>query len=440
VTGGPDLSELAARGVAAAIDAGADDAEIYLRAGEVTRMTLQNGDLGANTGWTCEAACRVWVAERLSILTTGDCDPTTFLALASRAVTEARRRGVPSVAQLATTSPRSSEIPPTAPPSPGSARRCLTELASAVSGHYPAGSLSAAYFAADQHRMLVNSRGLRAVDRQTQHRIWCWLEGPAGHTTLAAASRSGTWLDPAALAAELTAQAGWLDSPGGSVPDDHCAVLLPPRAAADLARVIAQMLTAERLGSDLKPLLDRVGGRIATAAVTLVDDTTLPGRLRTRPFDDEGTPAARTVLIDGGRLAGFLHTRATAENLGAEPNGKAARPEVWHHPKAAPTNVYLAPGAAGPAELASQLGRGLIVTGLSRPGQLHAATGRFTTLVHGWWVERDRPRRPVSGVPLSAGVFELLRNIRACGDDLAFSPLADGAGAPTVLVSKMRVG
>ena len=90
MTGGPDLSELAARGVAAAIDAGADDAEIYLRAGEMTRMTLQNGDLGANTGWTCEAACRVWVAERLSILTTGDCDPTTFLALASRAVTEAR--------------------------------------------------------------------------------------------------------------------------------------------------------------------------------------------------------------------------------------------------------------------------------------------------------------------------------------------------------------
>jgi PmbA protein len=187
-------------------------------------------------------------------------------------------------------------------------------------------------------------------------------------------------------------------------------------------------------------LLTRLDRPIAAPAVTLVDDGALASGLKSRPFDDEGTPTGATTLIERGTLRALLHTLDTAGRLGMAPNGKAVRPNLWQQPRSAPSNVSLQPGDADPGLLRQELRRGLAVVNALRPGRLHSATGKLTAIVQGWWVEEGVPVRPVSGVPLSANIFELLRDVRRCGRDLQHSPLADGAGAPSLLVERMQVG
>lgn len=245
---------------------------------------------------------------------------------------------------------------------------------------------------------------------------------------------------PAEVADDLLRRAGDLRQATGSVAAGRHPVLLSPVAAADLARGLGVLFSGDLVLGDLRPLADRLGRRIASPAVTLVDDGALAGGRRSRPFDDEGTPTRRTVLLEKGRLREFLHTLETAARLECEPNGKAHRITVTHSPRPGPSNIYLAAGEATAAELRDEVSRGLLVTGFTRPGRVVSSTGRFTAMAYGQWREPGAPPRAVSRVPLSAGVFPLLRHIRGCGDDLRFSPLSGGAGAPTVLIAEMVVG
>jgi TldD protein len=183
-----------------------------------------------------------------------------------------------------------------------------------------------------------------------------------------------------------------------------------------------------------------LGTQVAAPEVTLIDDPSSPGHAPFYQFDDEGQPAEATVLIERGELRALLHTLATAQQLGVVPNGKAVRPALWEQPHAAASNIYLRAGDAHPAELRRAIRRGLIVEGVMRPGRIQSSNGTFTLVVHGQWVEAGVPVRRVSGVPLSANIFKLLRGVRQSGADLHFSLLADGAGAPSVLVEHMQVG
>ncbi len=149
---------------------------------------------------------------------------------------------------------------------------------------------------------------------------------------------------------------------------------------------------------------------------------------------------ATTTLIEQGRLRAFLQTLRSAEELGVEPNGKATRATLWNHPRATPTNIYIPAGEHAPESLRQTMRRGLAVVGVLRPGRVQSATGNFTAVVQGWWVENGVPVQLVSGVPLAANIFHMVRALRARGNDLQFSPLADGAGAPSLLIDQMHAG
>jgi PmbA protein len=216
--------------------------------------------------------------------------------------------------------------------------------------------------------------------------------------------------------------------------------VLSPAAAADVVRSAGSLLRADNVLGDLRPLQARLGRHIAAPAVTLVDDGRLPGGSRSRPFDDEGTPTGRSVLIQDGVLTGFLHTLETAHRLGATANGKATRPSLAKLPRPAPSNLFCAAGTQTEAQLRSRVATGLWISGFARPGRLMSITGRFTALADGHWVSPHAPPRQVRHVPVSANIFQLLRNVVACGDHVVFSPLADGTGAPAMLVDELVVG
>jgi predicted Zn-dependent protease len=430
--------EQALQVASAALAAGADDAEVYLESGAIRRVIIHSGQLSDSAGRRNELALRVWCAGRQAVVTSEAGQPR---ALAESAVAQARAHGAPGRAVL-----RAGDGSGDAP-RPGDAADAdpvalVQTLVAALAKHrLPEPHLiSAGYTGRTGYRVLVNSRGLVVRSPVTAHQLWCWWEGAGGHVRLAASGSRAAELSPEQLAEDVAEQAGCLSATGWTEPPGDRAVLLAPAAAADVARVFGRVLCAQHILGHLATLRDRVGRRIAAPALTLVDDGTLPGGVHTRPFDDEGTPTEATTLIEDGRLCGFLHTLETAERLGVRPNGKAHRSALWHPPGPAPSNTYIATGLSDPDTLRRELGYGLAISGLLRSGRVQSGTGRFTAVGYGWWLRDGEPTRRVSGVPLSVGVFELMRHITGCGDDLRFAPLADGAGSPSLLISKLRVG
>jgi PmbA protein len=422
--------------------AGADDAEVYLRSGPITRISHLNNSTMEAQGWHHSLALRVWVDGRVSLLTTSDFTLNHLSQLARLAVAEARQRGVSNYPWLRSEQRSQSFAVDVARPVGIEEKHALLSQLIAygrASRSFDQKILTACYTDSVLWTVLVNSRGLSTLYQATNHRIWLWIEGASGHLSLASAGRHFDDLALTSIGRQLDACSVLLDSQIGQAPEGPCAVILPPLVAADLARSVSSMLTGENVLGSLRPLLKWMERPIAASSITLVDDGTLPMGLKSRPVDDEGTPTSRTVLVEKGRLRNFLQTLETAAELNMKPNGKATRSALWQQPRALPSNAFFEAGDVEPDELLRQLKRGILVTSTLRPGRLQSATGKFTLIAQGAWVEHGTVMHPLNGVQLSANVFELLRSVQCCGRDLQFSTLADGVGAPSMLVERMQV-
>ena len=441
-----DLTALAQALVESALDAGADAADAFLRDGPVHRRTQHQGQIAESAGWHTEVALRAWCGDDCSLTTANDLNPSGFGLLARRSVESARQWGFQRPALLQSDmSPHEWDCWDRDDLGFGQGQAVLHHALAAVRSEPTLANalVSGSYSTAALTTALATSRGFATGYCYQEHRVWLWIEGSDGHLVSAEAARRASGLNPSALGAHLAQRAGAVDpaaTASNGLAAGRCAVLLPPLVAADLARSLGFLLSGDNVVEHLRPLLGRIGKPIAAPSVTLIDDGAAPEGIKGRPFDDEGTPTARAALIEQGRLSELLHTRASAARLGVAPNGKATRARPWRHPQPAPTTIYLAPGDSTPLDLQRLMRSGLVVTSALRPGRIHAATGRFTVLVRGLWIENGDAVRAVSGIPLSANIFELLRAVSATASDLQFSPLADGAGAPSVLVDAMTVG
>lgn len=435
------LLQLAADVCERAVRAGAGDAEAYLRHGPVVRVTLQRGVTSQSAGWITNLALRAWRDDRLALATTNDLSP--------RGVSEAVRKATRADAGVRSEALLPGPAPTAAPSPPGDGDgdaddlgriehvEALEQLLRRIPDRldHDATILSASYTGQRPSTVIVNTRGFRGEYRSERHALWLWMEQGAEHTILGAVGRRFADLDADRLDTTFAERAS--PSSSAAVPATSCAVLLPPAAAGDLARALGGLLTGDQVVAS-EALRRRIDKRIASTELTLIDDATMHGGLLSRPFDDEGTQASHTTLIERGVFRSALHTRESAARMDIAPNGKAVRAELWNVPRSAHSNLYFAPGAHAPHELESELDGGLAVSGLLRAGRVQG--GAFAIVAEGWWVQGGERVRQVSGVRLSANVFELLRRVVARGEDLRFSPLGHGAGGPSLLVERMDVG
>jgi TldD protein len=199
--------------------------------------------------------------------------------------------------------------------------------------------------------------------------------------------------------------------PSGSMP-----VVLDPSAAGVFAHesfghgTEADQFLRDR--SYLKPLL---GQELAPDYLTLIDDSSLPGAWGSYFFDDEGTPAHRTPLVDHGRFVGALHDRATAAALGALPTGNARRSDFLSREYVRMSNTFVGPGDWSFEELVKEARNGLFLeratSGLEDPlgGQMQIKVRHGRRIVNG-------ELGPLVGsTALSGKVLEFLRSIRGIG-------------------------
>lgn len=211
-------------------------------------------------------------------------------------------------------------------------------------------------------------------------------------------------------------------------------VVFHPDAGRAFLSLLFSCLAGSAIYRRASYLVEQEGELIASPLVTIVDDPLIPRAPGSRPFDGEGLPSRRNVVVEAGRLRTYLLDTYSARKLGKASTGSAAR-GVGAAPSVSPTNFHLLPGPHKAEAIIGEVGRGLYVTSMMGFG-FNPVTGDFSRGAEGFLIEGGRLTRPVSEVTISLGFKELWRSIDAIADDL--DPKSSYA-APTFRVAKMTV-
>jgi PmbA protein len=220
---------------------------------------------------------------------------------------------------------------------------------------------------------------------------------------------------------------------------ERLAVVLDPWAAASFLGVLASGLSAEEVQKGRSLLAGLVGERVASEAVTLLDDGRLPEGPASAPFDDEGVPTSRTPLIDRGVLRGFLHNTVTArrDGAGTSSTGNASRPSYRGIPGVSTTNLLVEPGPEPPEALLVSAGRAVYVQEVKGVHSgANPVSGEFSVGAAGLRVEGGALAEPLREMTIASTLPEVLRSVLAVGSDVRF---LFGVATPTILVGEMTV-
>lgn len=194
-----------------------------------------------------------------------------------------------------------------------------------------------------------------------------------------------------------------------------------------------------------------MGSRIAASGVTVIDDATIPDRRGSLTVDDEGTPGARTVLIEDGILVGLMQDRQNARLMDTAPTGNGRRESHAHMPMPRMTNTLMMGGDAAPGDLVSELKDGLYAVGFGG-GQVDITSGKFVfSCTEAYRVKNGKVGAPVRGATLIGDGATALQQIRGLANDMALDPgmgtcgkagqwVPVGVGQPTVLIGGLTVG
>jgi TldD protein len=196
---------------------------------------------------------------------------------------------------------------------------------------------------------------------------------------------------------------------------------------------------------------DRLGQRVASEGITVVDDGTLPGRRGSLNVDDEGTPTQRTVLIEDGILRGYLQDRLNARLMGMQPTGNGRRESYAHLPMPRMTNTFMLAGQDDPAEILRGVDRGLYAVSFGG-GQVDITSGKFVFSANeAYRIEGGRIGAPVKGATLIGNGPDVLTRVSRIGGDLALDrgvgtcgkdgqSVPVGVGLPTIRIDELTVG
>lgn len=232
---------------------------------------------------------------------------------------------------------------------------------------------------------------------------------------------------------------------GGVMP-----VVLSSEAGGTMVHeAIGHGLEGDLVNQGMSVYRGKVGHQVASPLVSIVDDPTIPGARGSYPFDDEGTPARRTLLVERGVLQGFLRDRLTALKEGVNSTGNGRRESYQSRPIVRMSNTLILPGEDDPSDIVGSVSQGLFVRKMGG-GQVNTVTGDFVFEVsEGYLIERGEITRAVRGATLTGNGPDVLKRISRVGNDLGFGigtcgkdgqgvPVADAQ--PTLLIDGMTVG
>jgi PmbA protein len=292
-------------------------------------------------------------------------------------------------------------------------------------------SLGSSFVTVDRTRTLVNSEGFKGSYRSTIGYATAYFQAGEGDNLFQDGwFGGGTTLaklpEPEALATTAARRVTRLVG-ARKVETQNVPVVFEPRVTASLLLgLLAGCVDGESVSLKQSFLVDRLGEKIASDSVSIIDDGLRPGCFGTAPFDSEGVPCRKTTVIGSGKLESYLLDTYYARKLGLKSTGNAD----------GTTNFYWAAGGAKPEEIIKSVDKGLLLTGTIGQGT-NTTTGDISIGAFGLWIEDGEPAFPVAEVTVSSNLADLLNGVEMVGNDLRF---LDDTNGPTVKVAEMTVG
>jgi len=438
-------------GIRHALNLGAEGAEAFVSVSRTRRAKVQNGvldDLSTSKGGGL--GLRVLREGRCGVVSTTDLARCRFEDLFEQAYALAAFGDPDPWLRQAEPAP-SGEFPSAFDPSlealgPDARIQKAQALESAARNASPQvyAVREAAWEDGYEANLLLTQRGLRtcdlgsfcsahielAVDSGTDRQsAWHWASARTpGSLDLEvlgweAARKAAQKLDPAAL-------------PSGRYP-----VVLHPEVTAELLGLIGEMLSGEAVLKGRSLFAGRLGKPIATSQLTLIDDGCLllpDGRpaLASTPWDGEGVPTQRKMLIEGGELRSFLHSLRSAAEMVCAPTGNAAR-GLSGNPEVATSNLYPAPGTWSPSDLFREARNGVYITEVMGLHTVDPVSGELSVGASGLRIREGALAEAVDRFTFSGNLQDFLTRIVGVGEDLRWFGTTAGL---SLLLEEMALG
>ena len=211
-------------------------------------------------------------------------------------------------------------------------------------------------------------------------------------------------------------------------------IVFEPMVARSLLGNLFEAASGDSIYRAASFLAGKLGETIAGDNVSVVDDGTIPGGFGTSPFDGEGVPTRRTMVVERGVLKSYLLNTYTAKKLGLATTGNAAR-GLAGTPGIGAGNFFLEPGARTPKEIIAEIPEGLYVTELLGFG-VNLVTGDYSRGAGGLWISGGELTYPVEEITIAGNLKDMLQNITRIGNDLEFR---GSVACPTLRIDGLTV-
>jgi PmbA protein len=306
--------------------------------------------------------------------------------------------------------------------------------------------------ASSSHRVMVNSRGFSGEYR----RSYCGFSATPIAQDASGAMQSDYWyssartaklLDSPEAVGRIAAERALRRLGARRVPTQQCSVIFPAEAARGLMGTLLSAADGDAIYRNSSMFSGKLGEQVAGENITMIDDGTMVfdhvladgttlrvGGFGTSPFDGDGLPTRRTVIIERGILKNLMLNTYTGRKLSMESTGKASR-GLAGAPGIGGGNYFLEPGTQMPGEIIAGVKQGLYVLQTMGFG-VNLVTGDYSQGATGLWIENGELAYPVEEITIAGNLKDMFRNISAIGNDLEFR----GAGAvPTLRVEGMTI-
>ena len=214
-------------------------------------------------------------------------------------------------------------------------------------------------------------------------------------------------------------------------------VLLSPSGSLVLGLPLMEGINGKNVHTGSSPMQGKIGQKLFDEKITLVDDATLDGRFGSAPYDDEGVPHRRNVLIEQGVLKSFLYDLKTAAQSGVESTGNGSR-SLFRPPEPAPTNLIFRAGDTPLADMLAGIDEGLLVEDVLGLGQGNIISGAFSNpLSLAFKIEKGQIVGRVKNVSIADNVYDLLKTVQAVSRESQW--VYQNFRAPYILLPEMNV-
>jgi PmbA protein len=444
-----DLREIATDLVNKAIARGASAAEAVIRDGSEfsTVVRLREVETLKEAG-SKAAGLRVFLGKRAASTHTSDLSPDGLEQMLSSALSLARvtsedpHAGLPDVGQLGSIS-ADLDLYHDDVYSLSSAERIdyarRAEQAALRSDQRIANSEGGSFEAAIGTKVLANSLGFLGQYR----RSYCSVSavpiaqddsGAMQRDYWYSVSRSLKKLEPTEQVGRIAAERTLRRLGARKVPTARVPIVFDSQVARALIEHIFEAVNGDAVYRSASFLAGKLGQKIAGENITIVDDGTMVGGFGSSPFDSEGVPTRRTVVMERGVLSSYLLNSYTARKLGLQTTGNAAR-GLAGNPGIGAGNFFLQPGTKSPQEIISGISDGLYVTEMLGFG-VNLVTGDFSRGASGLWIRNGELAFPVEEITVAGNLRDMFNNISEIGTDLEFR---GSIACPTLRIDGMTV-